>query len=444
MGGVHRECLRERFVYMKLREKLFATGDWSRRAARLAIGRYEIDEGLALLHRVVQLESDTHKQAELWREIGHANALKFDGESFRAAMEKAIELGGPSAELYTELALQTARRSGMWKRQPDRELIDAWVDRALELSEEGTPTRARALAAVALWRKDETAARALQAIAEQLGDVDLQSSALAALADVAWADGDYSRARPWVEERLRLLPRLSDPDDRHFAQMRAVDLDLATGRIPLARERSIAFEEMVQGLTPHHRLHGVSCRINVETFAGRWDDVRLLAANAERAVDANRETPCTGGVPTLLYCALASLRCGDDGEANRLEARANAQRLEANAWHCAPAKLGLAAVRNDHPELRRLLASYAPRLSPDVFEGVAAVLDALVALGDRERIDPEAPRWARSGTYLEPFALRALGFAHDDEVLLEQATARFEAMELDWHAEETRRLISQN
>jgi hypothetical protein len=104
----------------------------------------------------------------------------------------------------------------------------------------------------------------------------------------------------------------------------------------------------------------------------------------------------------------------------------------------------LAAARNDHAELRRLLALSALRLSPDLFDCVAAVLDALVALGDRVGIESEAPRWTKSGTYLEPFALRALGFARDDEALLEQATARFEAMELDWHAEETRKLISQN
>jgi class 3 adenylate cyclase len=240
----------------------------------------------------------------------------------------------------------------------------------------------------------------------------------------------------------RLLPRPSDPDDRHFAQMRAVDLDLATGHIRVARERSVAFQEMVQGLTPHHRLHGMAARIDVETFSGGWDDVRVLAANAERAVDANRETPCTASVPTLLDCALASLRCGDNGEANRLEFLANAQRPEGGAWPYALADLRLAAARNDHPELERLLALHAPRLSPDVFDCVAAVLDALVALGDRERIESEAPRWTRPGTYLEPFALRALGFARDDEALLEQATARFEAMELDWHAVETRRLIS--
>jgi hypothetical protein len=226
--------------------------------------------------------------------------------------------------------------------------------------------------------------------------------------------------------------------------MRAIDLDLATGHIQVARERSIAFEEMVQGLTPHHRLHGMSARLDVEAFSGRWDDVRRLAADAERAVDANRETPCTANVPTLLYCALASLRFGDDVEANRLEARANAQRIEAGAWRYAPVDLRLAAARNDRGELRRLLDLYAPRLSPDVFDCVAAVLDALVVLGDRDGIESEAPRWTKPGTYLEPFALRALGFAHDDEALLEQATARFDAMELDWHAEETRRLISQN
>jgi predicted ATPase len=87
---------------------------WSRRAAEIAISRYEIDEGIALLHRAAMLEPDSSKRAELWLETGRANALRFDGEAFRAAIEQAIELVGPSAELYTELALQTARRSGMW------------------------------------------------------------------------------------------------------------------------------------------------------------------------------------------------------------------------------------------------------------------------------------------------------------------------------------------
>jgi len=46
------------------------------------------------------------------------------------------------------------------------------------------------------------------------------------------------------------------------------------------------------------------------------------------------------------------------------------------------------------------------------------------------------------GTYLEPFALRALGFARDDEGLIAQAIQRFQAMGLDWHAAETKKLLT--
>jgi hypothetical protein len=48
----------------------------------------------------------------------------------------------------------------------------------------------------------------------------------------------------------------------------------------------------------------------------------------------------------------------------------------------------------------------------------------------------------RPGTYLEPFALRALGFARGDAALLTDAAARFEAMGLEWHVGETRKLLS--
>jgi hypothetical protein len=52
-----------------------------------------------------------------------------------------------------------------------------------------------------------------------------------------------------------------------------------------------------------------------------------------------------------------------------------------------------------------------------------------------------APAWLIPGTYIEPFALRALGAARGDEALIEQAIARYEGMGLDWHAEQTRKLI---
>jgi hypothetical protein len=41
-------------------------------------------------------------------------------------------------------------------------------------------------------------------------------------------------------------------------------------------------------------------------------------------------------------------------------------------------------------------------------------------------------------SHLQSFALRALGLVHDDEVLLTEAVAHFDALSLEWHARETR------
>ncbi len=68
-------------------------------------------------------------------------------------------------------------------------------------------------------------------------------------------------------------------------------------------------------------------------------------------------------------------------------------------------------------------------------------LDALAVLGDRERIEAEAPKWLQSGAFAEPFALRALGIARSDRALLQQALERFEILGLSWHAEQTRHLL---
>ena len=54
---------------------------WLQRAAELAIGRFEIEQGLALLHRALELEPSEDQRVTLWRAIGHANVLKLDGEA---------------------------------------------------------------------------------------------------------------------------------------------------------------------------------------------------------------------------------------------------------------------------------------------------------------------------------------------------------------------------
>ena len=71
--------------------------------------------------------------------------------------------------------------------------------------------------------------------------------------------------------------------------------------------------------------------------------------------------------------------------------------------------------------------------------GAAARLDVLAVIGSEQTIaseDMPAPNG-----YLEPFVLRALGIVRADDGLLTQADARFRALGLDWHADQTEALI---
>jgi hypothetical protein len=101
--------------------------------------------------------------------------------------------------------------------------------------------------------------------------------------------------------------------------------------------------------------------------------------------------------------------------------------------------LEIAIARGELAEVERMLREWSPGGFDDV-DGLIARLNALVALGRHTEIEEEAPAMLKPRTYLEPFALRALGFARNDIGLMEQAINRFEAMGLEWHAAETRKL----
>ena len=166
--------------------------------------------------------------------------------------------------------------------------------------------------------------------------------------------------------------------------------------------------------------------------------MRARTAEAERAVDANLAAPppCPMNVSTLLNCAVAATLTGDQDEAHRLEAKADGIGMDGYRMLIDPPRIRLALARQELGGLAQLASSES-----GWFEPPSAFLDALVALGDRERIEEEAPKWVQERTFGEPFALRALGVARGDRTLLRQALERFEAMELSWHAEQTRRLL---
>ena len=69
---------------------------------------------------------------------------------------------------------------------------------------------------------------------------------------------------------------------------------------------------------------------------------------------------------------------------------------------------------------------------------IATRLDALQTLGLHDRLVAEAEPQLTPGTYLEPFALRALGRARNDPALIHTAVSRFQHIGLSWHAGQTR------
>jgi hypothetical protein len=434
----------------RLREK---AATWLRRAGELAVSRYDLDEGLALLQQAVELEEDTRAQAELWRAIGTANALGFRGAEFWQAMERSLELtdDGPTrAETYAELGYQTSFRSGMWTRAPDRALVSSWIGKGIELTEPGTAARVKALCARVYWEEEWDAEAAREAIdtAEQLGVTDLRAAAFFARSLVAFHENRFDEALEWAQRPLDFVDELNDPERVVEVYESIVPVDVMLGRFKAARAMSEFHEAATQPLSPHHRLHGIAVRAELEELSGGWETLRDLTPRIEQTVAENLRTPCVRNERTLLVCAGASRILGDVAESERLEVKAESLGMEGYDFVLAAPRLRLALLKDDLAAAERLVVSmpdatsrkhsYWSNLSAQV-----ARLDALIRLGDRKRVEEEAePLLELKRTYIEPFALRALGQVRGDRSLLEQALARFEELSLDWHGEQTRRLLT--
>ncbi|HEX3220869.1 MAG TPA: AAA family ATPase, partial [Candidatus Limnocylindria bacterium] len=420
----------------ELRAKALA---WLRRAADLAIGRYEIDDGISMLRRAVELEPDPQHQAALWYAIGHANAVKYDGQGMVAAMHRALELGADPGEVYPELAFQWALRSGMWAQRLDDSVTADWISRAVADSAEGSPARAQALVAKSLAEDDLEAARAALAIAESLDNVVLRHDALGALVQVLHDQGDYAGSQGAAAQRNELLPQIGDPDRVADALFVDAHENASLGRLDEARALARRMQEAVANLTPHHRVHALEIQMMIVSAEADWEAVRGLTQPVEDAIQANLATPCPFNRGGLIELATAWTHAGNDAEADRLLARADAVGMRSYVRIDAPRRLGLAIARHDLDEIRRLADLIESSwLTPSTWNIANVLFDGLVELDDRERIEALAPQWANAVLLAARFATRALAVARRDEALLEEAAAQFDAMHLDRLAAQTR------
>lgn len=422
--------------------------DWLRRTAQLAIGRYEIDEGIELLEQALELERAVDRRVELWRALGRAQALRYDGEGFWKAMERALDENEDEeldAAIRAELAYETALRSGMWRHRPDADLVDGWIERALESAD--PKSRLRGLIAKSYWYPTDAVAEAVEAtqLAERIGDPELRSFAWGARGIVSFAQGHFDHGRAWAERRFELLDQLTDPDlvaDIHAAPISGC---IWSGRFREARRLAGVNDELTAGLTPHHRVHGVAILLETEELLGEWDNVRALESRAEQVVADNVATPCVRNARSLLVCALASTYLGEEDDARRLEALAQEHWVEGYGPLLDTPLMRIALARGELEAVERLLAK--PEPTRGWYKGWLSLvtrvarLDALAALGRRDDVEAEAEGLLRPGTYLEPFALRALGIVREDEELVRAALERFETLGVPWQAAQTRALL---
>jgi class 3 adenylate cyclase len=419
---------------------------WLRRAAGLSASRYEMRDAVEFLERAVNLESARQVELEIWREIARASALYFDGTRFVGAMEQAIALADSDAviaDLYAELAFQTMARAGMWGTPPPGDLVGGWIDNALERAEPESSARAKALIARCYSDYDKSPENAAEAsrIADTLGDPVLRSLGYDVRATVAFVGGEYGDALAWCRRRLSLADEHDDPETEVYACAAAINPAVACGEFDEARILAARHDEATQPLSPHHRLHGIALLVELEELLGNWAAVLELEQQVEERIEENLVTPCVMNARTLFVCALARAYIGDEEEAVRLEQAGERLAMTGYGTVLDTPRLRLALHRNDLATVESLLGEPAVRMSNWFYlSAMAAHLDALAALCERERVEAEAAAALRPGTYLEPFALRALGVVREDGALVERAAQRFEAFGLRWHAVETRSL----
>ena len=215
------------------------------------------------------------------------------------------------------------------------------------------------------------------------------------------------------------------------------------GRFGEARRLAEEHDRVAAPLSSHHRVHGVAVLLEADELAARWDAIAALTPRAEQDVEANLDTPCIRNARSLLVAAAAAAVIGSSSEAARLERKAEAVATEGYGFVLAAPRLRLALLRDDLDASEELVGQIDPARGQSWFglAAEAARLDALAALGRRELVEEVGERMLRPGTYLEPFARRAIGLVRADRGLLREAAAMFDAMQLGWHAEQTRALL---
>ena len=170
--------------------------------------------------------------------------------------------------------------------------------------------------------------------------------------------------------------------------------------------------------------------------------MRALSDEVQDVVEDNRDTPCVRNARSLLLCAFAHELAGEHAVSHELEGRADALQNEGYGAVLSTPRARLALLRGELDRIANLLTDeeWLTRQTWFALPYAAMRLDALAVIGTTREVEEAAVTLAPPDSYLEPFALRALGMTREDEALLRSADERFRALGLLWHADQTKTL----
>jgi len=423
-----------------------AAADWLVRAAEAARAAGARAEAVRHLRNALE-HAAADRACELHERIGD---VFLDAGSAAAAYATALKLadaGGADADqrlrLIGGLAMMLMRFQGNVARRPSNEEMDALLARGDELLVMARDDAAKARFLVArgfqsFWLLNapvpppdprvedsrDSAQRGL-ALAQRLGDANLQSAALDALGSHAQDADDYEGARRINRTRFGLGDRV-DTLERLDAQSMVTWNAVLLGDLDDALELSrTALAGVQPGQAAAGLLHLIAWRLYALTLRGEWDETFPLADRALRLWDESGRH-AAGYVMRGLLAARDVAVARDDGpRRDRIVAALNEIRdAFRRARNVRDIGEPLIALDRDG-----LLAALAAESSPRT--GREFVERALAACADRDWDIPLATIDQLAGDATVPLrtqAARVRGLFGHDAAVLGDALDGFERM----------------
>ena len=316
---------------------------WLRRAAELALARFDLDDALGLLERAAELTPDNPDCYRIRSPASTPSSSTARPSGSRCRRHSSSPPTSLSAVSSTPSCpgFESTMRGAMWKVAPgDWAIVSGWIGGGARALPAGQPPVRTRMAWLGRRCSRTTSPRPSSRSRSPSGSTTSSCSP-----SVSW------RAPPTFSQQPTSRPppswrsggsgssrgstvRTTSPRSTGAQRPRKLGL----GRLEDAEHHALRHAAIAARLTSHHEVHAIGDLVTLDEAAGRWDRLHQRTEWSERAVAANADTPCVYNPRNLLASAVACAALGLDDEARRLEAEESA--LGFKSWGCRSIRCG--------------------------------------------------------------------------------------------------------